>query len=79
MFITATGAKVLDDRKAQGQVRQRSVIQKWGKGTGQQAGSGAGRVDEAGGLRDRTGKGQNQEGTKKRDWKKQALSHKNTG
>jgi hypothetical protein len=42
MFITATGAKVQDCR--QGQVRQRSVIQRWGKGTGWQAGSGAGRV-----------------------------------
>jgi hypothetical protein len=31
-------------RQAQGQGRQRSIIQRWGKGTGRQAGSGAGRV-----------------------------------
>jgi hypothetical protein len=36
------GGKVHEGRHAQGRVRQRSVIQRWGKGTGRQAGSGSG-------------------------------------
>jgi hypothetical protein len=34
---------------------------------------------QAGGLRVRTDKGQNQEDEKKRDWEKQELRHKNAG
>ena len=34
---------VPDGRQAQGQRRQRSIIQRWSSGTGRQAGSGAGR------------------------------------
>ena len=34
---------------------------------------------QAGGLRVRTGKSQNQEGEKKRDWEKHELRHKNAG
>jgi hypothetical protein len=64
-IIQSRGAKVQDGRQAQGQVRQRSVIHRWGKGTGWQAGSGA-------------GKGQNQECEKKRDLGK-AGAEKNAG
>ena len=71
MFITATGAKGQDGRQAQGQVRQRSVIQRWDKGTGRKAGSGsgAGRVIRRVGTGSGQAKVKNQE-DEKRDWGK---------
>ena len=55
--IIRAEAKVQDGRKTQGQVRQRSVIQRWSKGTGWQAGSETG-SGQAGGYRVKTGRGQ---------------------
>jgi hypothetical protein len=76
MFITAIGAKVQDGRQVQGQVRQRLVIQRRGKGIGWQSGPGAGRVVTRLGLRVRTGKAQNQDDEKRETWEKQELIQK---
>ena len=71
MFITATGAKEQGSRRAQRQVRQRSVIQRWGKGTGRQVGRLRVRQSgQAGGYRARIGNAQKPEGRGKRDWGK---------
>jgi hypothetical protein len=53
-IIQSSGARVQDSKQAQGHVRQRSVIQRRGKGTGWQADSGSVTVV-------RTGKGQEDE------------------
>ena len=62
------GAKLPDGRQAQGQGRQRSIIQRWDRGTGRQAGYEA-----------RTGKGQKQEDEKKRGRKKTGSDRTNAG
>ena len=81
MFITSTEAKVQDGRQAQGQIRQRLVIQRWGKGTGRQAGSGSGRVVRQVGTRlgtrkTRVGKHQKPGRQEKRDWGKAGVDTK---
>jgi hypothetical protein len=80
MIKTATGSKVQNVRQAQAQglVKQRSLIQRWGKGTERQAGSGsgAGRVVRLVGTGSGQARVKNQEDEKTETGEKQELTQK---